>query len=99
MSHGWGFDFDFRVPKEGYDGEGPVEYEVDENGQVLLESGTLEEKMERRVAVVAEQMKLAEDTDRGFGISATREKNLLKAKKRKAILEKRQAVEKSRAVR
>lgn len=63
------------------------------------EEGTLEEKMERRVKVVKEELKTATEDGLGYGVSATKEKNIVKEKKRKAINEKRKAVEKAKSVR
>ncbi|KAG8894844.1 Mitochondrial GTPase, partial [Tulasnella sp. 408] len=94
MTHGWGFDFDFRVRKpqspEDFDAERPTEFVVDENGREVLQEGTLEEKMEREVnRYVKEVLETGENT-RGFGTSVTRERQIERAEKRKARDEKRQ---------
>ncbi|KAG8895982.1 Mitochondrial GTPase [Tulasnella sp. 408] len=94
MTHGWGFDFDFRVRKpqspEDVDAERPIDFVVDENGRDVLQEGTLEEKMEREVnRYVKEVLETGENT-RGFGTSVTRERQIERAEKRKARDEKRQ---------
>ncbi|KAG9045911.1 Mitochondrial GTPase [Tulasnella sp. UAMH 9824] len=94
MTHGWGFDFDFRARKpqspEEVDPERPIEFVVDENGREVLQQGTLEEKMEREVSrYVKEVLETGENT-RGFGTSVTRERQIERAEKRKARDEKRQ---------
>lgn len=94
MTHGWGFDFDFRVRKpqspEDVDAEGPTEYVVNENGQEVLQDGSLEERMEREVnRFVTEVLQTGENT-RGFGTSVTREKQIEKAEKRRVREERRQ---------
>ncbi|KAG8949997.1 Mitochondrial GTPase [Tulasnella sp. 424] len=87
MTHGWGFDFDFRERKprspEDVDAEGPTEYVVDENRQEVLQDGSLQERMEREVnRFVTEVLETGENT-RGFGISVTRERQIEKAEKRR----------------
>ncbi|KAG9019016.1 Mitochondrial GTPase [Tulasnella sp. 427] len=94
MSHGWGFDFNFRVRKpqslEEFDPEASVEYVVDENGHEVLQEGSLEEKMEREInRYVTEVLATGENT-KGFGTSVTKERQIERAEKRRVREERRQ---------